>query len=992
MLAADPDGLILRPFDASYRAAYDGAAVRIRWGGSSPEPLARWVEQQDDDGIEVDGVAGVLTGFVDSYLVVITQATVAATLPESPPSTVFTAQSLLAVPLGSIDAAQAVITRYAAKQAARRKRSTSTTSTANAISRSVDAVVSASARLATPSAPVSAETTDESDTDSDSSADEADAEPPALPAKGKRPFWQRTFSRGFGRKSASTAPDAVSEVAGAEREALGESKDMAAASNDPNEASPLSATNASNLPDIAAAATSAPATARTSATDELEDADVRESQLALDKKLVAECIRTFTGLYFSYGGDITRSLQAKHQRGEESTLKHLPAWRSAEKRFWFNRHLISPFVQAGLHAYVLVLQQGFCQQVTVNLPLRPYSTLTPSAVPPSPTSVTLDLILLTRRSTERPGLRYQRRGINDSGQVANFCESEFIVVCEREGRRHVASFVQIRGSIPVFWSQSPWALKPPPVLERTKEESRAAMAKHFDALLQRYGRVVCVNLAEVTGKEGAVVEAYRTGVASLKKDEKDLRYVDFDFHAATKGFHYENLSRLIDLVEEDLEELQTFWTAGSEVYSVQQGVLRQNCIDCLDRTNVSMSAVARWVLQRHLVHLGITTAGEDAFELETAFNALWADNGDAISREYAGTSALKGDFTRTGKRNWRGAMNDASNSISRLLLSTTTDFFKQATLDYVLGVNLRAFEEFSARLEASDPGEIVRLAKIRQEAIETTCREALPEGEHKLAAWTLLSPSAQDCVRPPKGGKFEEKVFILSSRAIYVVAYEYTLQKVISSLRVPLGSVAGVQVGAYHLSALDASGRDANENYGFCLRFYEDEATEHVRTYSLRTSSPRKAASTGSSRPATPLKPLKLPFSAGKMTSSSSSSSLSGSAAPSTPASPPHETHYIAFKALRRDAVKLATAEGESQILDSRIGGPGAGSDTEGRTAREIVWNLVARVREECGQAGADVEREGWCEERDVISLAESKAQTSIVDKLSHSLYKAIWL
>lgn len=46
-------------------------------------------------------------------------------------------------------------------------------------------------------------------------------------------------------------------------------------------------------------------------------------------------------------------------------------------------------------------------------------------------------------------------------------------------------------------------------------------------------------------------------------------------------------------------------------------------------------------------------------------SGIWADNGDAISREYAGTSALKGDFTRTGKRDWRGAMNDASNSVAR---------------------------------------------------------------------------------------------------------------------------------------------------------------------------------------------------------------------------------------------------------------------------------------------------------------------------------------
>ena len=44
---------------------------------------------------------------------------------------------------------------------------------------------------------------------------------------------------------------------------------------------------------------------------------------------------------------------------------------------------------------------------------------------------------------------------------------------------------------------------------------------------------------------------------------------------------------------------------------------------------------------------------------------LWANNGDALSRQYAGTNALKGDFTRTGERNLSGMMKDGVNSASR---------------------------------------------------------------------------------------------------------------------------------------------------------------------------------------------------------------------------------------------------------------------------------------------------------------------------------------
>ena len=44
---------------------------------------------------------------------------------------------------------------------------------------------------------------------------------------------------------------------------------------------------------------------------------------------------------------------------------------------------------------------------------------------------------------------------------------------------------------------------------------------------------------------------------------------------------------------------------------------------------------------------------------------MWANNGDALSRQYAGTNALKGDFTRTGERNLSGLMKDGVNSASR---------------------------------------------------------------------------------------------------------------------------------------------------------------------------------------------------------------------------------------------------------------------------------------------------------------------------------------
>ena len=59
--------------------------------------------------------------------------------------------------------------------------------------------------------------------------------------------------------------------------------------------------------------------------------------------------------------------------------------------------------------------------------------------------------VLSRRSTKRAGTRFFRRGCDFDGNVANFVETEQLV----EHRDTLFSFVQIRGSIPFFWKQSP---------------------------------------------------------------------------------------------------------------------------------------------------------------------------------------------------------------------------------------------------------------------------------------------------------------------------------------------------------------------------------------------------------------------------------------------------------------------------------------------------------------------------------------------------------
>ena len=71
--------------------------------------------------------------------------------------------------------------------------------------------------------------------------------------------------------------------------------------------------------------------------------------------------------------------------------------------------------------------------------------------------------------------------------------------------------------------------------------------------------------------------------------------------------------------------------------------------------------------------------------MEAKFKVLWANHGDDISQQYAGTGALKSGFTRTGKRTYGGLVDDGIKSLTRYYLNNFCDGRKQDALDLVTG-------------------------------------------------------------------------------------------------------------------------------------------------------------------------------------------------------------------------------------------------------------------------------------------------------------------
>ena len=214
-----------------------------------------------------------------------------------------------------------------------------------------------------------------------------------------------------------------------------------------------------------------------------------------------------------------------------------------------------------------------------------------------------------------------------------------------------------------------------------------AFAKHFATQIEQYGEQVLVNLIDHKPPEDVLEKAYNSLVQQL--NDPRLRYEAFDFHAECRKMQYDRLNILINRVAHKQDEFGVHHARrDGAVISNQTGVFRTNCIDCLDRTNVVQSMLAKRSLNMVLCRLGILKLGETvdiSLSFETLFKNVWADNADLISTQYSGTGALKTDFTRTGKRTKWGLLRDGVNSLTRYYKNNFNDGFRQDAFDLFLG-------------------------------------------------------------------------------------------------------------------------------------------------------------------------------------------------------------------------------------------------------------------------------------------------------------------
>ena len=82
--------------------------------------------------------------------------------------------------------------------------------------------------------------------------------------------------------------------------------------------------------------------------------------------------------------------------------------------------------------------------------------------------------------------------------------------------------------------------------------------------------------------------------------------MNIDFHEVCKGSKFEHLKVVISEIAEEISRSMFYWKGPNGVEFVQQSeIFRVNCMDCLDRTNVVQSMIAREVVNTQLMKHGI---------------------------------------------------------------------------------------------------------------------------------------------------------------------------------------------------------------------------------------------------------------------------------------------------------------------------------------------------------------------------------------------------
>ncbi|RNA31050.1 Polyphosphoinositide phosphatase [Brachionus plicatilis] len=397
--------------------------------------------------------------------------------------------------------------------------------------------------------------------------------------------------------------------------------------------------------------------------------------------------------YYSYTYDLTHTMQhnfSSVRDGQKNceALKILGVKNKPSTKFMWNEFLLEPVIKK-----IDKIKFKFKLNIFLNiLRLNIFGC-------------TVFVTLIARRSQKYAGTRFLKRGGTNEGYVANEVETEQIVhngsISSFE-KGYFTSFVHTRGSIPCFWSQDPKAVPKPPIVIGNVDPFATVAARHFKQLFSRFGApVIILNLVKMREKkpqESILANEYKLSLDYLKQflpNQNFIDYICFDMAKFNKIDKGNVMKRLYDIAESCISKTKFFKNFDNILsnekeqrkYDFQAGIVRVNCVDCLDRTNTAMYVIGKCALAHQLYALGILSTPSFGVEslCEKMLIDLYEKCGDAIAQQYGG-SQLVHRVDTYGKNSIASQSRDMIHTISRYYSNAFSDADKQNAINLFLGI------------------------------------------------------------------------------------------------------------------------------------------------------------------------------------------------------------------------------------------------------------------------------------------------------------------
>lgn len=406
--------------------------------------------------------------------------------------------------------------------------------------------------------------------------------------------------------------------------------------------------------------------------------------------------------YFSYTYDITNSLQTNFLRNKaaaQSYMKQSPALETmisasedCNERFVWNNLLLKPVssqTEMATYDWFRPIIHGFIDQANISIYGRK-----------------IYITIIARRSHHFAGARFLKRGVNNSGNVANEVETEQIVSDVLTSSFHdskygfyanprYTSFIQHRGSIPLYWSQDLNRLPKPPIEINLLDPYFQSSALHFNNLFQRYGQpIVVMNLIktkERTPRELKLNQHFENCIKYLNQflpARKKLQYHSFDMSKHSKK-NMDVITPLQTIAKSAIAQTGVFHNGISlESTKIQQGIVRTNCIDCLDRTNAAQFIIGKEALAHQLKSLGFLSNATDLdydSDIINILTEMFHDHGDTIAVQYGGSNLVNTMDSYRRINQWSSHTRDILNSIKRIYSNSFMDLIRQDAINLFLG-------------------------------------------------------------------------------------------------------------------------------------------------------------------------------------------------------------------------------------------------------------------------------------------------------------------